>query len=332
MTRRYEPADELLASGLDLSQPFTTSQARKAGLDARRIKRAVDTGLLRRPLTGVYYASSLTASLELRVACLRLVVPDGCVVTDRTAGWLHGATMTLAPNDHLDVPRVSVFHTPGNRLRNPLAASGERMLADQDVTEVHGMRATTPIRTACDVGRLLHRDSALASMDALLRLRTFDQDDLIREVERFKGYRGVRQLRAFAPLTDPGAQSFGESVLRLRWYDASMGTYPETQIAVTHPWSGEHAFLDIGSREWRYAAEYDGEEFHGNEQREHDDDRRRWLRDECGWQIDVFRRADLFGRAHHAEQRLRSGIQRAMLRHSAGSTYSLRSPAPGQRL
>ncbi|MGO4256814.1 type IV toxin-antitoxin system AbiEi family antitoxin domain-containing protein [Marmoricola sp. RAF53] len=320
-TRPYHPAEGLINSGLDLSQPFTTAMAARAGLDCRRLQRILGAGLLARPLLGVYYAATLRDCLDLRIACLRLVVPHGCVVTDRTAGWLHGASMALAPNDHLRVPLVSVFHTPGNRLRNALTSSGERELAEHDVTELRGIRVTTPLRTACDLGRLLHRDSALASMDALLRLGSFDQDELCQEVERFKGYRGVRQLRAFAPLTDPGSESFGESVLRLRWYDAGLGVRPETQIQVAHPWSGETAYLDLGSREWRYAAEYDGAAFHGPEQREHDETRRAWIAEHCDFEVDVFRRDDLFGRNQRAEQRLRDGIYRAMVRLSAGSAY-----------
>ena len=51
----------------------------------------------------------LEDTLALRVDVLKLVVPPDCVVTDRTAGWLWGALMILAPNDHLQTPRVSVL-------------------------------------------------------------------------------------------------------------------------------------------------------------------------------------------------------------------------------
>lgn len=295
--------------------------ATAAGLDTRRLRRIVDAGLLERPLRGVYYAAALDDSLELRVACLRLVVPEDCVVTDRTAGWLHGAPMALAPNDHLVVPRVFAFQSPGNRLRNTLTASGERRLSDDDVMELSGLRTTTPLRTACDLGRLLHRDSAFSALDAMLRLGAFDHERLLTETQRFRGYRGVRQLRAFAPLADPGAESFGESVLRLRWYDAALGERPETQIEVLHPGADTYARLDLGSSTWRYAAEYDGAAFHGPDRATHDEHRRTWLEREAGWTVDVFRRADVFGRSQNAIARLRGGSQRAKLRIHAGSTY-----------
>lgn len=209
MNRPLDPLDLLDRSGLDLSTPFTTPTARAAGLESRHLLRLVDLGLLCRPLRGVYHGAHLEDSLDLRVECVRLVVPEDAVVTDRTAGWLHGSAMALAPNDHLAVPVVSVFQGPGKRLRNDVTVSGERRLADRDVVEIHGVRVTTPLRTACDLGRLLRRDGAFAALDAMARLGRFTLDELVAEVERFRGYRGVRQLRAFAPLTDPGAESFG---------------------------------------------------------------------------------------------------------------------------
>ncbi len=84
-------------------------------------------------LRGVFHFASIVDDLELRLAILRLVVPPDCVVTDRTAGWLWGANMILAPNDHLQVPPVHVFSPPGYRLRNGLVSSGERMLSAADV-------------------------------------------------------------------------------------------------------------------------------------------------------------------------------------------------------
>ena len=68
--------------------------------------------------------------------------------------------------------------------------------------EVLGLRVTTPLRTACDLGRLLSRDRAFAALDTMLRLGAFDAEELWAETERFRGMRGVRQLRAFAPLAD----------------------------------------------------------------------------------------------------------------------------------
>jgi hypothetical protein len=244
---------------------------------------------------------------------LRLVLPPDAVVTDRTAAWMHGALMALAPGDHLRVPEVSIFQPAGKRLRNGLSASGERTLALEDVMDIAGVRVTTPLRTACDLGRLLSRDSALASMDALLRLGSFTTDDLILELERFKGFRGIRQARLLAGLADPGAESFGESALRLRWYDACLPR-PSTQIdVIDEGWLIGR--LDLGDPEVRYAAEYDGEAFHGADRLAHDERRRAALA-ACGWRVDVFRRGNVFGAKADAIDQLRHGHRVARLRDS----------------
>ena len=285
--------------------------AMEAGISRRQLDRWVAVGALKHPLRGVFYASQLVDTLMLRLAVLRLVVPGWCVVTDRTAGWLWGANMILAPNDHLVVPRTDVFCPPGHRLRNGLTSSGERMLRPEDVVEMGGLRLTTPLRTACDLGRLLLRDQAFAAMDSLARLGAFSVAELIASVERFAGYRGVVQLRSLTPFVDPGAESPPESILRLRWLDLGFPR-PICQVPVRSPYGGTW-WLDIGLPEAEFAAEYDGEAFHTEADKEHDA-ARRCLAPSVGW-LDDCRRAQ--------EEPLRQGSRHrpaAARRRQAGRT------------
>lgn len=291
------------------SEPFTTTTARRAGATYPQLRRFVSAGLLCHPIRGVYHSPLIADSLSLRVEALRLIVPRDCVVTDRTAGWLWGANMILAPDDHLRTPPVSVFCPPGKRLRNGLVASGERMLSRQDVVDLDGLRVTTALRTACDLGRLLHRQQALAALDSLLGLHFFSLAELCRETQRFAGYRGVIQLRSLAPLADGDSASPGESALRLHWLDLGLPR-PRCQLPVPSP-DGGTWWLDMGLEEQRLAAEYDGEEFHGEDDREHDEWRRDWLRRTQGWTIVVARKANVFGATQNADQLLRAGAAEA---------------------
>jgi hypothetical protein len=295
---------------LPLDRPFTTAMARDLGISRHRLDRWVADGVMKHPLRGVFHSADLVDDLELRLAILGLVVPPDCVVTDRTAGWLWGANMILAPNDHLQVPSVHVFSPPGYRLRNGLVASGERMLGASDVASLDGMRVTTPLRTACDLGRLLHKDQALAAMDSLCQLGAFDVSRLLLELPRYKGYRGVIQLRALAPLVDPGAESPPESVLRLRWIEAGLPR-PQCQFPVLSP-SGTTWRLDLGLARPKFAAEYDGEAFHTDAEAGHDRERREYLRDAERWTIVVVRQQNLFGRDRDVETLLRQGYQQAL--------------------
>lgn len=319
MLRAYvEPGQPLLDHRfpLPIDRPFTYQQAAATGLQTRELGRLCEEHYLRRMVAGVYVATQVSDSISVRAAALRLVVPPDAVITDRTAGWLFGANMILAPGAHLVVPPVSVFlNRRGGRLRNGLVDSGQRYMADDDVMEVHGLAVTTPIRTACDLGRLLHRDRAFAALDSMLRLGEFSREDLVEYAERYRGMRGVRQLRAFAPMADGRAQSPGESVLRLRWLDLLTLPRPDLQIPVERP--GEWPYcLDVGVACLRWAVEYDGEEWHlrTREQRVHDRQRRDWMRTEEGWLIDAVTKENLWGPKRDIESILVNGHKDARAR------------------
>lgn len=282
---------------LPLDLPFTRQSARAGGITDKQLARLVRLGLLRHPIRGVYVAAQAPDDISMRIAMLSLVVPPGCFVVDRTAAWLHGALMALAPNDHLAPPAIAMFrHADRGRLRNDLTRSGERTVLARDLMDVGGICVTTPLRTALDLGRFLRRDQALACLDALLRLRDFSQEELLLELGRLKGQRGIRQLRVLAPLADGRAQSPGESVLRLRWIDAGLPR-PELQIEIVE--GGRTIFyLDIGLEELLFAVEYDGEDWHSSgEDREYDGDRREWLARRRGWLIKPFRGNQVHGRS-----------------------------------
>jgi hypothetical protein len=306
---------------LPLDQPFTYRTAqREAGLDSNDLHWLVENGFLARPIRNVYVAAQLPDSIGLRCACLRLVVPPDAVVCDRHAGWLHGAEMVLAPVEHLTLEPIRIFLPAGRgRLRHDLADSGERTFRSDDLTEIRGLRATTPIRTAWDLGRTRWQERSLAGLDQMLRLRVFTKEELVSGVARFRGMRWVRVLRAMAPLADGRAESPPESVLRLRWIEVLVFR-PTPQFEV---WDGGQflARLDLASEELRWAAEYDGDEWHSSpEQRTHDRARRELCEQRANWLITPFRKENLFGRHQNAERLLRVGAA------DARSRFGIRLP------
>jgi hypothetical protein len=299
---------------LALDRPFTAAQAQAAGLTYRNLATLVEAGLLRRLVKGVLVAAQVPDGIELRLRALALIAPPGCVVVDWTAVWLW--TGLLPPGQHLTVPPLCVFkHAGKDRLRNALCHSGERSFLADDLVELDGLCITTPLRTAWDVGRLSHRDLAISALDALLRLGSFSQDELVDGVTRFRGYRGVVQLRSLAPLADPRSQSGPESVLRLRWEDLSSLPRPVPQVPICDDAGREIYYLDLGVPELRFACEYDGAEFHSSEEdREHDRVRRSWIEEHRGWIIEVVRKENVFGQARDVERILYEGVARARRR------------------
>jgi hypothetical protein len=72
--------------------------------------------------------------------------------------------------------------------------------------------------------------------------------------------------------------------------------------------------LDLGVPELLYACEYDGEQFHGEDVADEDGGRREDLRRRFGWDVDVVRKANMYGATRDVEEILVRGIIRARRR------------------
>ena len=291
---------------LPLDLPFTAQMARDAGVSKNHLGPLVARGQVRRVLRGVYAAAQAPDSVLFRATALHLVVPPCAVVTDRTAAWLHGVPI-LERGAHLQAPPINVCETVDSRVRRPGVDGRRRQLLERDVMQLHGLRVTAPLRTALDLGRGLWRFDALAAIDGVLHIGV-DHDELLSEIGRFRGFRGVRQLRWIAPLADGRAESPGESALRLHWYDAGLPK-PDPQFVI-HDDHGRPLYrLDVPDPHVRYAAEYDGEAFHSTERDvAHDEDRREWIRRERHWTIDAFGKEAVYGRVTDIQRQLRAGF------------------------
>lgn len=137
---------------------------------------------------------------------------------------------------------------------------------------------------------------------------------LVAEIARFRGYRGVIQLRALVPLGDPRSESVGESALRLHWHEAGLPR-PELQHWVYSDEGLAIYRLDLALPELRYGAEYDGEQFHSSrDDREHDAERRLWLANERDWKIDPFTKVEVYGRHESPVPQLQAGFVQARRR------------------
>lgn len=306
-----DPDTQLLSSAfpLSLDLPFRGADAEAVGIRRSLLAEMTAAGLLRRVLRGVFIATQAPDSMRTRAAALRLVIGPNVVVTDRTAAWLHGIPI-LRRGAHLQAPPLETGTRTDTRVRRLGVDGHRRRLLSSDITEVGGVPVTTELRTACDLGRLLWRFDALAALDGALRVGV-GHEDLLRSIERFRGYRGVRQLRALAPLADGRAESPGESALRLHWYDAGLPR-PTLQHEVLDDLGYARFRLDVPAVDVRYAAEYDGEEFHTSAaDKEHDERRRTWLRERRHWVVDVFTKDDVYGLNTKIVDRLRDGFARA---------------------
>lgn len=298
---------------LPTNEPFTAATAQDNGVGRRDLAALVAAGLLRHPIRNCYVSAALPDDIATRCACLRLVVPPDAVLVERHAGWLMGASMLLLPNEHLHSMPVTMDLPAGRgRLRNKLVDGGQRFLLPRDVTEIHGLRVTTPLRTALDLGRQRWPEAAITALDALHRLDEFSVEQLLGEIDRFKGMRWVTTLRLAAPRTDGRSQSGGESVIRWRWLHLQVPP-PQPQVEVRS--AGRLAIVDVGNSDVRAGVEYDGEEWHSEpEDREHDAVRRGWLDRDEDWVIEPLVSGDVYGSQQRVEEAIFSVINEAVRR------------------
>jgi hypothetical protein len=226
---------------LPLDAPFTPAIAARAGIGRAVLERLVREGRVRRLLRGVYLDATAPTSVSVRARALGLVVGPRQVVIGTTAAWLHGVEVPRAD----PVPPVEVL----GRSRH---AGRSVRLAGHDLQTVEGLRCTTPLRTALDLGRWLAPDRALAALDGLLGTREFSHTALMAEVSRFGGQRGIAQLRELAAVADARARGAAESVLRLRWLEGRLPT-PTPGLVVPRP-GGAAARLALGLEVHRFGA------------------------------------------------------------------------------
>jgi very-short-patch-repair endonuclease len=277
---------------LDLpDSPFTRAEALARGLSRQVLADLAAARSVRRVLRNVYVRADVPDTVQTRALAAAKVVTPGTVFVDRTAAWLHGVDVLSYRELEILPPLECVVLRDRSRIERPECVGGERDLAPYDLMKVYGLRVTTPLRTALDLGCLLPRPDGLAALDLFARHHGVTRGQLEASLPRYRRRRGVVRLRELVAVVDARAESPRES--RTRWAILDEGLpAPEPQFWVQH--HGVPLFrLDLAYPRHRVAVEYDGADWHDrtDEQREADQARRDWL-GRHGWTVIVVRSGD----------------------------------------
>ncbi|MFT4287646.1 DUF559 domain-containing protein [Nocardioides sp.] len=276
------------------TRPFCLAELATLGLTRKRLRLLVAEGAVRRVAAGAFVPASLPDTTATRAAALGLVVPRHHVVIDRTAAMLHGID-TYAIGEQVGTPAVESCALRGNARPRAEAVDGHtRDLRPTDVMRIDRVRVTTPLRTSLDLGCQLRRREAFAAMCQFARDHHVTADLLTRQLPRFKGRRGVVQLRELAPLVEPRVESAREAWTLLAIVEAGLPV-PEPQFWIVLGGVATYR-LDFAYPQRRVCVEYDGIEAHEktSAQKARDRRRRHRLRD-LGWTVIVVRRGDFTG-------------------------------------
>jgi hypothetical protein len=272
--------------------PFTAADARALGVMEGELRATLSAGEITQILYGVYVPGSWPDTPTNRARAAALVLPHHCVVSDRSAASLHG--IDVLDFVELDVPpELEVVSVGGTATRRPEVLGGKRDLLPNEIVRVAGVPVTSPARTACDIACLHGRHRAIGGLDAFREKFDLSQADLISLLPRYRGRRGVIQLRELIPLSRTGRDSQPESWIAIDIHDEGY-PMPSPQAWVWVPGWGrakiENAYLHL-----RIAVEYDGEEFHSEDQDVGRDGARREALCRAGWIIIVVRRDGFSG-------------------------------------
>jgi Protein of unknown function (DUF559) len=223
----------------------------------------------------VYLADYALPSLRQRSEAAWLWSGRRGVVAGLAAAALHGSNW-IDDDEHVELI-----------WRNPHPPAGiitrSQQIDDDEITRVARVPVTTPARTAYDLGRLLPRGGAVARLDALRRASPFSVEHVLVLAKRYRGARGLRQLRAVLPLVDGGAASPKETWLRLLLINAGLPT-PTTQIPV-HESRRLVGVLDMGWEKYKVAVEYDGDHHRTNRRQYAKDQWRLRKLEGLGWVV-----------------------------------------------
>jgi hypothetical protein len=254
-----------------MRDPFIGTEAISEGLLTRGQLRWRHT--LAQP--GVYLANDAEQTLQARTLATWLCTGRKGVIAGRAAAALHGAKWV----DATTPIEIIAEHT---RRRTGVIVHEERIAPDE-ITHIGELPVTTPVRTALDIARHLPRDIAVQHLDALAAATRVTFDEVIALAQRYCGARGVRRAWVALALMDGGAQSPGETRLRLQLIDDGLPP-PRTQIRVSDGFN--EAFLDMGYDEPKVGLDYEGSHHSENRGQYVHDIGRADLIDGEGW-IDI---------------------------------------------
>jgi hypothetical protein len=265
----------------------------------KTVRNRVERGDLFRVRRGVYANRPIAEQDEL-LRALFLRLPAQAVLARQSAARRHGFGVLREEAVHIQLPpTVARPRLPGLVVHHAVLPMPEPVL-------VGGIPCTPAVRCAIDLARTVRRMDALPVLDAVLRTGLVAPDELLAELDRHHGLRGVRQARELTPYADGRAECRQESQLRLVLIDAGLPV-PVPQLWVRDIDGRRLYRIDLGYEERRVGVEYDGATHLDRDRLRHDRARANWL-DANGWTMRYFTDRDLYRRPQYIVATVRATL------------------------
>ncbi len=259
--------------------------------------------------------------------------PDGAL-----GGWAAAFLLGVAdldgstPDPDRFDPVLLCLQRPRQRRWWPGVRPFRSDLDHGDVVERDGVRLTSPLRTAFDLGRLAPSvPEAVVALDCVVRDLGVDPVQVAAYAWDRPGWRGLPRLRQALGLVDPRSRSPQESRTRVLWVlDAGLPA-PKVNWPVLDldgRLLGEVDLLDVDAG---LVVEYDGAHHAGEEQRGIDATRHETL-DRHGLEVVRLVAGDLTTHRRRTVHRLRRAHAAGLARDRARDRWVPATSAPARRV
>lgn len=214
--------------------PFTAEQARAGGFDLNDLRRMARAGYIRRLRANVWVSTADLAVAEADPALLHALHVRGLqtsfatpvVAAAASAAQIYGLEFLDPPSTDLVVLsgdlRVSGTRRDGYRLR-------VAHLPEHHVTEVHGVRLTTPARTVIDLCAELSFVGGVVVTESAVRKGLVTSTELTEAAEWPSFRRGIVKVRRVLDFLDPASESPLESASRATFSELGI-RIPRSQV------------------------------------------------------------------------------------------------------
>jgi very-short-patch-repair endonuclease len=198
----------------------------------------------------IYTLSGTQVTHELRCRALAMALPQGTVITGRSAATVRGIRLCWPEDD------VQVLAPLGARLGRRSGLDVRRTDVAPDEWEPWaGGRIATPLRMALDLLLARPLPDAVADLDAVLRAGKVDRNTVARMLAE-RSDNGIVVARRAVELADPRAESLPESKLRVHLVLDGLDPVPQYWLEDR---AGRIARVDVALPEHKLAIEYDGD-------------------------------------------------------------------------
>lgn len=240
---------------------FLRRDAIADGYTDRAIRALVQAGVWHRIRQGAYVSGALWAELgaadrhRVRARAVLRTAHPSTVLSHVSAAVEHGAPMW-----GVDLDVVHVTRTDGKpRRREAGVVHHTGVLPDDDLVEVNGVRATTPLRVAAEMTTVTSVESALVSVDALLRIAGADDAELAARLAAVNRWPYSLATQVIFRLADPRHESPGESRTAYLCWMMHLPK-PEPQVEIHDEDGVLVARLDFAWAAFGVWLEFDGKE------------------------------------------------------------------------